>query len=292
MRRTATRKEDTVRRAALLRSYVAPEVVAHIMSDGRVPLLSGLRLPVTVLFADIRGFTRLAERLPAEHVVALLDDFFGAMSAAALAHRAVIDKLIGDAVMLLFGVPAARGDEADRAMRTALEMHRRFAGVVARWVRTLPAGSPLGLGIGCASGEAILANVGSAARMDYTAIGAPVNLAARLAALAPPGATFIDCVMLERVSVGVRGAVRVGRPRLLVVKGVHRRVAVYACTARARPSVPRATKTVEDPVCGMKVERRSAVTRIYRGRRHYFCSRACADGFAAAPAAYLGRRVP
>ena len=184
MSRSTRAYSPAAQRTALLGAYVAPEVVAHIMSDGQNALLSGVRLPVTVLFADIRNFTRLADTLPAERVVALLDEYFDAMTAAALAHGAMIDKLIGDAIMLVFGVPRGRGDEAQRALATAAAMQGAFAALVRPWHRSLPARLRLGLAVGCASGEVVLANVGSAARMDYTVIGTPVNLAARLTAAA------------------------------------------------------------------------------------------------------------
>ena len=101
-------RSKVARRQTLLGSYIAPEVVAHILSDGRRPLLSGVRLTVTVLFADIRGFTRLAHRLPAERVVTMLDEYFNTMSAAAVAHDGMIDKLIGDAIMVVYGVPPSK----------------------------------------------------------------------------------------------------------------------------------------------------------------------------------------
>lgn len=96
----------------------------------------------------------------------------------------MIDKLIGDAVMVVFGILHAQGTEAQRALFTADAMHRGFQALLGRWHTSLPAPLRLGFGIGCASGDAVLVNVGSSARMDYTVIGAPVNLAARLTALA------------------------------------------------------------------------------------------------------------
>ncbi|HSP97554.1 MAG TPA: adenylate/guanylate cyclase domain-containing protein [Candidatus Dormibacteraeota bacterium] len=184
------RIRQTNRRRALLEAYVAPEVVAHILSNGRTPLLSGVRLPVTVLFADIRNFTRASASLPAERVVALLDDYFDVMTAAAMAHGAMVDKLIGDAVMVVFGIPPAQGTQAQRALYTPDAMHRGFQALLGRWRRRLPASLHLGLGIGCASGDAVLANVGS-----FTLIGAPVNLAARLKR---PVLAYAACLSVDR----------------------------------------------------------------------------------------------
>jgi class 3 adenylate cyclase/YHS domain-containing protein len=276
------------RRDALLGAYVAPQVVAHIVSNGRMPLLSGVRLPVTVLFADMCGFTRLADTLPAERVVTMLDEFFDAMSTPALAHAATIDKLIGDAIMLVFGVPTAAGDEAWRALCTASAMHRDFAVLRRRWRPALPTSLRPGLAIGCASGEAVLANVGSAARMDYTLIGRPVNLAARLTAAARAGETLVSAAVREAAAMAAEhGHVRFGRPRRLVLKGMHGRVTAYP-TWMVAERAPRRTcpTTATDPVCGMKVEARRAPTVVYRGRPYHFCSPTCRAAFRRSPQRY------
>jgi adenylate cyclase len=232
-------RQRPTRRDTLLGAYVAPAVVAHIVSDGRTPLLSGVRLPVTVLFADIRGFTRLADTLPAERVVTMLDEFFDAMSTPALAHRAMIDKLIGDAIMLVYGVPSTEGDEEWRALSTASAMHQAFAVLRERWRPMLPRALRPGLAIGCASGEAVLANVGSAARMDYTMVGRPVILAARLTAAAGDGETLV-CVTVRNAGLATTHAhVRFGRARRLVLKDMHGRVTAYPALIATKRSPSR-----------------------------------------------------
>lgn len=274
-------------RAALLGAYVASEVVAHIMSDGAVALPSGVRLTATVLFADIRNFTRLADTLPAERVVALLDEYFEAMTAAALARGAMIDKLIGDAIMLVFGVPRASGDEARRALDTAAAMQRAFAVLLRRWHRALPARLRLGLAVGCASGEVVLANVGSAARMDYTVIGTPVNLAARLTAAARAGETLVSAAL--RDAVRALPSVRVGRVRHLALKGFAGRIPAYPARMVGEPREPVRAETGTDPVCGMKLSVRRALHLEYRGRRYQFCSPRCRDAFRDHPRRYVRR---
>lgn len=271
----------------MLRAYLAPEVVAHIVSDGRIPLLSGVRLPVTVLFADIRGFTRLADTLPAERVVTMLDEFFDAMSTAALTHRATIDKLIGDAIMLVYGVPRAGGDEVWRALSTASAMHRAFAILRQRWRSTLPPSLRPGLAIGCASGEAVLANIGSAARMDYTLVGRPVNLAARLTAAAGDGETLVSATVRHAAVAARHAHVRFGRARRLVLKGMHGRVTAYpAWIVAKRPTSRTQPTTATDPVCGMKVDTRHGRVLVYRGRPYHFCSPTCRTAFRRSPQRY------
>lgn len=281
----------SARRDALLGAYVAPEVVAHVMSDGQTPLLSGVRLPVTVLFADICNFTRCADILPAERVVRLLDQHFDAMTTAAVAHQAMIDKLIGDAIMLVYGVPSARGDEAQRALYTAGMMHRAFAVLLKRWRTTLPAQLRLGLAVGCASGEVVLAHIGSAARMDYTIIGRSVNLAARLTAAAGPGETLVSASVHDAATSTPDWRVRFGRARRLVIKGLQGRVTAYpARVAVARTRASRAP-TVTDSVCGMKLDERRALRVVYREQPYYFCSTTCRAAFRRSPGRYAAEPV-
>jgi class 3 adenylate cyclase/YHS domain-containing protein len=279
--------QRAARRDALLGAYVAPQVVAHIVSDGRAPLLSGVRLPVTVLFADICGFTRLADTLPAERVVTMLDEFFDAMSAPALAHRATIDKLIGDAIMLVYGVPRAAGDEAWRALSTAADMHRAFAVLRERWRSTLPTSLRPGLAVGCASGEAVLANIGSAARMDYTLIGRPVNLAARLTAAARHGETLVSDAVRDAAVAAHHTQYRFGPARRLALKGVRGRVTAYPTWMVAKRRTPRrGPSTATDPVCGMKLDARRGPSVVYRGRTYNFCSPTCRTAFRRSPQRY------
>lgn len=284
--RRQTPKATPSHRERQLGAYVAPEVVAHIMSDGRVPLRSGVRVPVTVLFADLRGFTRLSGRLAPEHVVAILDDYFDAVTAVAQGAGAMIDKLIGDAVMLVFGVPTARADDAARAVRTAVAMQHAFRALPARW-RHRHGALRIGLAVGAASGEAVLANVGSAARMDYTLIGRPVNLASRLTAAARAGEVLISAPLYAAARAGAAD-LDAGPARRLELKGFRGRVAAHAVRIGSPAAPPRGTATAEDPVCGMKLARRDAWSLVHARRRYFFCSPACRNAFRRAPDRYAG----
>jgi class 3 adenylate cyclase/YHS domain-containing protein len=264
------------RHARLLSAYVAPEVVQHILSDGRSPLPSGVRVPAVILFADLSGFTRLSARLPAERIVAMLDDFFDAVTRAARGSGAMIDKLIGDAVLLVFGVPERHADDVARVLRVATAMHAEFAAATERWRARDPSLGPIGLSIGCASGEVVLANVGSAARMDYTVIGTAVNLAARLVSAARRGSTLIDSSLRTRNGAELEGF-RFGPERRLRLKGFAS--TVPACTVRARAPVAIAStaRSLVDPLCGMKLAGPTRYYCIEGGRRSYFCSRRCRE---------------
>jgi adenylate cyclase len=146
-----------------------------LTSEGVEARPGGSIRPVTVLFADIAGFTGLSERL-GDRIVPLLGRYFDCMSREIHANRGTIDKFIGDAVMAFWGAPAANADHALDACRAALACQRaiRMAGL------TDDSGRALGVRIGINSGEVLVGNIGSEVRLNYTVIGDAVNVASRL----------------------------------------------------------------------------------------------------------------
>jgi adenylate cyclase len=165
--------------------YVADEVVDRIMASGKLPDLGGEAVGVTVLFADIRNFTAISERLSAHEVVEMLNAYFSSICEPILEYGGTVDKFIGDAVMAVFGAPAPHPDHAWRALATALAMAARakdFQGWMGQ--RFSDKGLPeFHIGIGLHSGEAVVGNIGSPRRLEYTAIGDTVNIASRLESL-------------------------------------------------------------------------------------------------------------
>lgn len=161
--------------------YVTQQVADEILA-GRVEL-GGERRNATVLFADIRGFTRMSEGLPPEEVVAFLNDYLGHMVGCVLDNGGVLDKFIGDAVMALFGVPVSRGAEADAraALQCALEMSQRLDDLNAE--RAAQGKAAIDIGIGVHSGELIAGNIGAPQRMEYTVVGDTVNVCSRIEGL-------------------------------------------------------------------------------------------------------------
>ncbi|WP_286195667.1 adenylate/guanylate cyclase domain-containing protein [Synechococcus sp. CCAP 1479/9] len=166
--------------------YVAPGVVAEILSDPESAqgILRGRLLEVTVLMTDIKGFTVLTKQRSGEgqselHVLQL-NEYLGAMVEVVMAHGGTVDKFIGDAVMAVFGSPVSRGvaEEASQAVRCALAMRAALAGLNEDWARRGIA--TLDNGIGLASGQVMVGQIGSPKRMEFTVIGDTVNLSARL----------------------------------------------------------------------------------------------------------------
>jgi adenylate cyclase len=162
--------------------YVSSAVVDKLMASGRQPDLGGELFGVTVLFSDIRNFTTLSERLTPHEVVEMLNACFERICEPFLNHGGTVDKFIGDAVMAVFGAPAPSRDHAHDACRAALEM-AEAADAFKAWMaqrfpnRDLP---EFHMGVGIHSGEAVVGNIGSSKRTEYTAIGDTVNTASRM----------------------------------------------------------------------------------------------------------------
>jgi class 3 adenylate cyclase/ActR/RegA family two-component response regulator len=149
----------------------------------------GVIREVTVLVADIRGFSALAESLGAPRVVELLNEYFSYMADVIGMEDGIIDKYVGDAAMALFGVPRSYGDDADRAVAAARRMHRAL-----KLMNELRGGPALGIGIGLGSGPVIAGQIGAPDRMTHSVIGAPVNLASRIEGLTRAyGSSILIC---------------------------------------------------------------------------------------------------
>jgi len=211
---------EALARAALAR-FMPPFIVDQIVASPEHLTPGGTNQLVTVLFADIRGFTPLSEKTPPERVVELLNAYFQAMTDILFAHGGTLDKYIGDGLMALFGAPYRSDDDAVRAVRAAIAMQQRMKEFVQELVEmNLPA---IAIGIGINTGPATVGYIGSEQRLDYTAIGDTVNLAARLESTAARGQI--------RVSQTTREAIGDHFPTHLIgtitVKGREQPVQVY-----------------------------------------------------------------
>jgi adenylate cyclase len=172
------RREELQR---LFQRYIAPKIVAEILSrqDGCELLLQRRsRMEAVILFADIRGFTRITEQLDADTIVNLLNDFFTTVTDVAYQFEGTVFNMSGDSLLTGFGVPLPQPDAVERALRTACHMQRRFQPLAQRWRREHQVEA--GLGIGVNRGKVVVGNIGSPTYMSYTVIGDAVNVAARL----------------------------------------------------------------------------------------------------------------
>jgi adenylate cyclase len=187
--------------------FLPEYVVQEILRDPDSFKLGGTNQTITVLFADIRGFTRLSEQAPPERVVQLLNHYFTAMSDVIFAYGGTLDKYLGDGLMALFGAPTATPRDACNAVSAAVEMQRRVAALNARLRGEDFA--EISVGIGLHTGVATVGYIGSEKRSEYTAIGDTVNLAARLEQNAGPGQILLSGAAFE----AARGADCAFRPR-------------------------------------------------------------------------------
>jgi class 3 adenylate cyclase len=196
-----------------------PKVAEQLLAGGLA--LGGEGRDVGVLFCDIRGFTALSERMEPTEVIALLNDHMTAMTRVVYAHGGVVDKFVGDTIMALFGAPQSTGADVLDMARCALAM------VAERERLNRGAGRPLEIGIGIAAGRVVAGCMGSRERLDYTVVGARVNLAARLCA----GAEAMEIVLDAETRACLGDAADVVAMGPLAVKGFSEPVRAFRLRA-------------------------------------------------------------
>ncbi len=208
---------------AVFGSYVAPGVVDLLMRDPTAVRLGGEKMELTALFSDLADFTSLSEKIPPEHLVAVINLYLQEVSDALLAKGAYIDKYIGDAVMAVFGAPQALPDHAAAACEGALAAQRALAGLNPRFERDY--GCTLHMRIGVNTGDMIVGNMGSVRKRNYTVLGDAVNLASRLEAANKNFGTYI--LLGETTALRVQDRFATRPLTRLAVKGKHEAVEVH-----------------------------------------------------------------
>lgn len=186
--------EQQIRQELEIRSdlgrYLPAELVDKVVRREQDMALGGVRQEITVMFADVVEFTPLAEKLPPEQVVQILNELFTIVTEIVFRHGGTVDKFVGDCVMALWGAPTFTEDHATLALEAAEEIVSWLETSNETWEKKY--GVTVRIAIGINSGEAVVGNVGSQSRMEYTAIGTTVNVAARLEAIARPQQILIS----------------------------------------------------------------------------------------------------
>lgn len=192
--------------------YMAPQLVDQLLTEGGFGDIA--ERDVVVLFADLRGFTALSEQLAPRIVVEqILNRFFDVMTDVLYQHEALIDKFLGDGLMVVFGSVRPRADDVARAIRAARAMQQAFRGLRTTWQKDF--GQSVGLGIGMSWGRAVVGNIGSAQRLDYTVIGDVVNTASRLVSVAEAGQVIISQQLAAKLPAAMRRGLRPLPPVML-----------------------------------------------------------------------------
>jgi adenylate cyclase len=211
-----------VSQRAALERFLSPEIVEMISKDPEGVRLGGINQKVSIMFADIRGFTSLSEKMEPEKVVEILNNYFTHVTDIIFDHGGTLDKYLGDGVMALFGAPVAKGKDAENAVfaaqgiqRLVVELNRDAS--ARKWPE-------LQVGIGINTGIVTAGNIGSPRRIDYTVIGDTVNSASRLMSNAPGGSIIISQATAADLTEG-KFSLRALEP--LMVKGKSEPIKVF-----------------------------------------------------------------
>jgi len=221
-------QQERFRIRGIFEQYCAPDVVERLLAEHDGVRIGTEQKVISVLMADIRGFTSWVLQADPEEITAIVNAYFGVANDTVWAYGGTMDSFMGDGVLAVFGDPVGHDDDAARAVRCAVEMQQRFDELVARWSRPDLA---LGLGIGVTTGKALCGVFGSARRFLYTVLGPPVNLASRLSNLTQSDEILLDRYTYERVS----GWARAEALAPMSVKGFDRPISVFRLCPGTEP---------------------------------------------------------
>jgi adenylate cyclase len=201
-------------------SYLSDEIVDTILKEGGLKI-AGEKRRATILMADLRGFTSISERLPAEDVVAMINIYLETMTEIIQKYQGTIDEFIGDGILVIFGAPILRPDDPRRAVACAVEMQLAMTSVNAR---NRQAGYPeIALGIGINTGEVVMGNIGSKKRIKYAVVGRAVNLTARIESYTVGGQIFISEGTLSECG----DILRIDSAMKVMLKGVKKPLTIH-----------------------------------------------------------------
>jgi adenylate cyclase len=177
--------------------YFSPGLAEHLVADDRMTGLGGQRKLVSVVFADITGFTSLVEINTVEDVVEVLNRFFETVVPVIFKHGGMLDKFLGDGVMAVFGIPDADDLDPVKAIQCAVDIQK---GMQALKESLKEDGLfPIDVGVGISSGVVLAGNIGTKEQINYTVIGDPVNLAQRLESVSNPGEIIVSSLTTDMI---------------------------------------------------------------------------------------------
>ena len=208
--------------------YVSPVVLDNLIKNPDKLNLGGEKRNITIFFSDIRGFTSISEKLTPEELVHLLNEYLSEMSSIITKDQGLVDKYMGDAIMAFWGAPLDQSNHAEMACSSSLEMMDKLRELQIKWKKE---GIPsFEIGIGLNSGDAIVGNMGSFDRFDYTAMGDNVNLASRMEGLNKIYGT--NTIITENTFKAVKDKFEVRRLDAAKVKGKKKPILIYELLAR------------------------------------------------------------
>ena len=229
-RRQLERSERFIR--ATFGRYLSEDIVTDILERPQGLELGGDLREVTIMMADIRGFSRLTEQLPPDRVVSLLNRYLGAMSEIILQHGGTIDEFLGDAILAVFGAPRRHDDDPERAARCALAMQSAMSGINAANRRdALP---ELHMGIALNTGTVIAGNIGSERRSKYGFVGHAMNVTSRIEDATGRG----EILVADSTRRALGAAYRFGATRRLRAKGIDEALVLHPLQAQASRGAP------------------------------------------------------
>lgn len=217
--------KQVLKMRTLFEQYMAPEVAAILLHQQEAMLeVVGEVQEITVLFADIRNFTFLVQYLPLQESREFLTEFFDMVADVVSSWQGILDKFIGDAALAIFGAPVHHDSPNLSAVSAALEIQKKFEALRAQWALKTDLFMQIGLGVGVSRGEMFLGNVGSGRRLDYTVVGADVNIAQRLASETVAGQILIT----ESVYCDVMDKVSIQEEKTRLLRGMEKKIQLYS----------------------------------------------------------------
>ncbi len=225
--------DERVIRQAFAR-YVAPDILDEIVHRPELLAVRGQKKTLSILFSDIKGYTALSNRKSTDEIMDLLNDYLDAMVEEIFRHHGTVDKIMGDGIMAFFGDPLKDSDHALHAVQCAQAMHTRLEGLRKNWQ---VGDVDIQIRVGIATDEVFVGNIGSRQHLEYTAIGAGVNLASRLEANGEPGRTIICATTHEAVAEKIDC-----RPVSMELKGFAEAVRAYEVKRDGDESTPDQTE--------------------------------------------------